>query len=61
MKNVMYLTKDKYENGLVEFTDVAIAEQNYLDAQNDYIDSNAEILQNITAFYKATGGGYNIN
>ncbi len=61
IKNIMQLTKDKYQNGLIEFTDVALAEQNYLEAENNFIDSNAEILQNITAFYKATGGGYNIN
>jgi NodT family efflux transporter outer membrane factor (OMF) lipoprotein len=61
MRNIFNLTKNKYENGLIEFTELAQAEQDVLKAQNDYIDSNTAILQNITAFYKATGGGYNFN
>ncbi len=60
MRNILELTHNKYENGLIEFTDVATAEQDYLNAQNALAESNAEILQNLTAFYKATGGGYNI-
>ena len=60
MKNILDLTKNKYENGLIEFSELAKAEQNLLDAQNTLIDSNANIIKNITAFYKATGGGYNI-
>ena len=60
MQNIMELTKNKYSNGLIEFTDVAQAEQDLLNAQNILAESNAEILQNITNFYKATGGGYNI-
>lgn len=60
MRNVMVLTRNKYENGLIEFTDVATAEQDYLNAQNALAESNAAILQYLTAFYKATGGGYNI-
>lgn len=60
MQNIMDLTRNKYENGLIDFTDVATAEQNLLDAQNAVIASNAAILQYLTAFYKATGGGYNI-
>ena len=59
MRNILILTKNKYENGLIEFTDLAQAEQDFLSAQNAYIESNAEILQNIASFYKATGGGYN--
>lgn len=60
MQNIMSLTKEKYQNGLIDFTDVALAEQNLLAAQNTLITSNAEILQYLTAFYKATGGGYNL-
>lgn len=60
MRNVMELTRNKYENGLIDFTDVATAEQNYLNAQNALIASNAAIIKYLTAFYKATGGGYNI-
>lgn len=61
MRTIMELTRNKYENGLIEFTDVAMAEQNYLNAQNTLVESNADILQNLTTFYKATGGGYNLS
>ncbi len=59
MQNIMKITKEKYKNGLVDFTDLATAEQNLLSVQTDFAESNAQILQNIIAFYKATGGGYN--
>lgn len=59
MQRIMELSKNKYENGLISFTDVANAEQNLLKAQQEYVESNANILKNLTAFYKATGGGYN--
>lgn len=60
MHNVMSLTREKYKNGLVDFTDVATAEQNLLAAQLSFAESNADILRYLTAFYKATGGGYNL-
>ena len=60
MQNILSLTYKKYENGLIDFTDVAAAEQEMLKAEIDFIESNSLILQNIVAFYKATGGGYNI-
>ena len=60
MENILMLTQNKFDNGLVEFTDLAKAELDYLDAQNVFIETNASIIKNITAFYKATGGGYNI-
>ena len=61
MKSIFYITLDKYKNGLIEFTDVVNAEQNYLNAQNSFVKSNADILQGIAVFYKATGGGYNFD
>jgi NodT family efflux transporter outer membrane factor (OMF) lipoprotein len=59
MQNIFNLTKLKYQNGLIEFTDLASAEQNFLSAQTTLIDANASILQYLISFYKATGGGYN--
>jgi len=59
MRNIFYITLDKYKNGLIEFSDLANAEQDYLSAQNTFVQSNANILQGIALFYKATGGGYN--
>jgi len=60
MKNILTLTKNKFDAGLIEFTDLAQAEQDLLDAQLNAVESNATIIKNITAFYKATGGGYNM-
>ena len=59
MRNIFYITLDKYKNGLIEFSDLANAEQDYLSAQNTFVQSNANILQGIALFNKATGGGYN--
>ena len=59
MQRILDLTQTKYKNGLSTFTDVATAEQNLLQAQLELIGNNAEILQNLAAFYKAVGGGYN--
>jgi outer membrane protein TolC len=59
MQNIFNLTKLKYQNGLIEFTDLASAEQNFLSSQTTLIDANAAILQHLISFYKATGGGYN--
>lgn len=60
MSKIMTLTQEKYKNGLVNFTDVANAEQNLLSTQQELIESNAEILLYLTTFYKATGNGYNL-
>lgn len=57
-KKATELTLDKYERGLVEFSDVMTAEQNLLAAQNQLVASNGQIYQEIIAFYKASGGGY---
>ena len=58
MQNIMILTKKKYKNGLVDFTDVALAEKDLLTSQNRLAETNAQILENITLFYKSIGGGY---
>lgn len=58
-KQVMTLTLNKYQNGLIEFSDLLTTEQQLLNAQLDLIESNGKIYQNITFFYKAVGGGYN--
>ena len=60
MRNVLSLTLEKYRNGLVDFTDVAEAEQNFLSAQTKTVNSNTEILLALTSFYKAIGGEYHL-
>ena len=59
MQQVLISMRDKYENGLIEFSDLLKTEQDLLEAQTTLASSNGAIYQNIIAFYKATGGGYN--
>ncbi len=58
MKNVLKTMKIKYNEGLIEFSDLLISERNLLSAQDDLINSNGNICQNIVVFHKAVGGGY---
>lgn len=58
MSQIFTLTLEKYKNGLIDFTDVAEAEENFLSAQNKVISSNTDILLALVSFYKATGGEY---
>lgn len=57
-QQVADLTRIKYSQGLLEFSDVLTAEQNLLSAQKDYISANANIYLNLINFYKVIGGGY---
>ena len=59
MQQVLISMREKYNNGLIEFSDLLQTQQNLLKAQTDLANSNSNIFKNIIAFYKATGGGYN--
>ena len=48
----------KYKNGLVEFSDVMISQQQRLSAQEQLVNSNGQIYLDIITFYKSIGGGY---
>ena len=61
MISILQLSKQKYDTGLIDFSDISTAEQNKLSAEQNYLQSNAEIYFNIIRFYKAVGGGYSIN
>lgn len=58
MREVMKYTLLKYRQGLIDFSDMLIAEQDLLKAQTTLIAGNGAIYQNIIAYYKAIGGGY---
>ena len=58
MQQALNSMRQKYDNGLIEFSSLLQTQQNLLKAQTDLADSSANILKNIVAFYKATGGGY---
>lgn len=55
VKKIMELTYEKYNAGLIDFIEVAISQQNFLAAQNNVINNNADILLSIISFYKAIG------
>lgn len=59
MEQVISALRLQYDNGLIEFSDLLQTEQNLLEAQTNLAESNGKIYQNIIAFYKASGGGYN--
>lgn len=50
--------QDKYDSGLTDFTEVLTNQQNYIQAQDNYVLGKAAIFQSIIAYYKAAGGGY---
>ena len=60
-KEISTLSLQKYQNGLIEFSDVLTAEQNKISAEQEYLQSNAKIYQNIVSFYKSVGGGLAID
>ena len=54
--SVAELMQSKYENGLIDYTDVLQAEQNRLQAQTEMIKSSGSLYTNLIRFYKAVGG-----
>ncbi|MBQ7303907.1 MAG: TolC family protein [Alphaproteobacteria bacterium] len=58
MQKVLKSMQEKYENGLIEFSDLLQTQQNLLKSQTDLANSSGNIFKNIVAYYKATGGGY---
>lgn len=55
MRTAVNLTQKKYENGLIEFSDVVTAQQNLIAAEQAYTAIRAQINQKKIAFYKAIG------
>lgn len=58
MQKVLNSMREKYDYGLIEFSDLLQTQQNLLKSQTDLANSSGNILKNIVAYYKATGGGY---
>ena len=58
MQRVLSSMRDKYREGLIEFSDMLTTEQNLLTAQNNLAASGGTVYRNIITFYKAVGGGY---
>lgn len=53
MRTAVNLIRQKYENGLIEFSDVVTAQQNLITAEQSYTAVKAQIVQKKIAFYKA--------
>ena len=58
MQKVMDSMKEKYAQGLLNFSDLLETEQKLLQAQSQLIESRGVIYEKVIAFYKAIGGGY---
>ena len=58
MQQAIKSMREKYDSGLIEFSDLLQTQQNLLEVQTDLITSSGNVFKNIIAFYKATGGGY---
>ena len=59
MKKALSGQKQKYENGLIEYSTLLESQQDLLSSELDLTESLGNIYVAIIAFYKATGGGYN--
>lgn len=57
---ILELSMIKYNTGLIEFSDVLIAEQNKLSADQEYIKSLARWYLDIISFNKSVGGGLSL-
>lgn len=60
MSRVVEATANRYQSGLIDFSELLQAEQNLLSAQNNSLESRARIFRNLVAYYKAGGGGYRL-
>ena len=58
---ILELSMQKYQNGLIDFSDVLTSEQSKLASDLEYLQSNANVYLNVVSFYKAVGGGLGIN
>ena len=61
MQKTVRLAQDKYNNGLIEFSDVLSAQQNLISAQENYVAGRADEWQNLIAYYKAVAAPINSN
>lgn len=61
MQEILDLSLTKYQNGLIDFSDLLTAEQNKLSSEQEYLNSNASLYLDIINFYKAIGGAIDIS
>ena len=55
------VARNKYSHGLTDFLNVLDSQRSLLRAEDTLIDSQAAVSTNLIAFYKAVGGGWELN
>ncbi|HSO19773.1 MAG TPA: TolC family protein, partial [Desulfosarcina sp.] len=53
------LAQDQYQAGLIDFSNVLIAQRSLLSFQDDLARSDGTVTSNLVRLYKALGGGWN--
>jgi NodT family efflux transporter outer membrane factor (OMF) lipoprotein len=53
------LAQSQYSSGLIDFTDVLVAQRSLLSLRDQLAVSEGEVTSNLIALYKALGGGWN--
>jgi outer membrane protein TolC len=57
-KRAVFLSKDKYKAGLVDFTDVLDAQRSQLTYEDQLATSEGAVTTHLISLYKALGGGW---
>lgn len=57
-KESYLLTLDLFERGIRSYLEVLILNRSYLEAEEAYLQAEADLLSNYIALYKALGGGF---
>jgi len=57
-KRAVLLARDQYQAGLVDFSNVLIAQRSLLSFQDELAQSEGAIISNLVRLYKALGGGW---
>ncbi len=60
-RSFLELELDLYTQGLAPYSDVATAEQSYLNYTNSAINARGNALSTLISLYKALGGGFAVN
>ena len=58
-KRAVLLARDQYQAGLVDFSNVLIAQRSLLSFQDELARSEGAVVSNMVRLYKALGGGWN--
>jgi outer membrane protein TolC len=57
-KRTEFLARDRYKAGLVDFYNVLDAQRSLLELEDEYVQSQGQVVSNLARLYKALGGGW---